>query len=837
MRQVSGLAQTEGSSAAYRMAHSLIVQATMQDAGLGLAVAKALSDDGLIGWSNLINAVLLGIVTRRPDLTMPCAIAWTTLSLPYYAEPYFRESHTGEILEAAVDKAAEDSLELLVDTLREAIETESLFAIRGLLVEKLYAAALKRGPVPATLESALRRWKAEAPFERDTGTPAKYDEIEDFAELKAVFEKEAVDPQGYEAPRAFNRLARTVAFDVALDVFGHVKAIQRDSESRFLLVDLALDAGRHDEARKLVADYNLKQDQSATWARWMGGGALRYFRALVKLEGPAAQALAYENFVGALAAGSEFILAVLMEIEDILPVVDPAPDWVAAWDLLAEQLSTTREHAMGRSFEVNDTSSTDEAVLAEMFRWALAIPLLELQRHAQRGAQQLASSPPGTDIFERLMLSLTVGEGDAPVTALQILLASQRGAVPESLRNQIHLLINRSDFAVTEMATSLLRQWKVPYSATHTPLPPFYSFALNENGERFNVEVLADDESGAMRIQDPLGWTAIFPGLVDALARGDVTRTHIRLRCAMLVERWGGLAVFGQTATDSLLATLRRLHLQIQFQRPHVMVALRALRYVAEELRSAGMIATHEKPWLLHLMGLPVFARSFIESTIRPSFIVHPALDKGGWIGEEVGKKWINDADCDLRPLVPPHGRIIAEISVFQIRKMRQTYGLKRLRAPFLGIADLEDFDDAVESLPKSIWLDQVHDLTNEAARTIVRRFSYSYAWDIPHYQLALCTHWMNKLGWSTQAENPFAYMDRSGCLVAQVIWWRDGGPIDVAEDVTWGEGVFLHVTPKGLMDLQSVCGNLEIFGVATRKFVPSEKEAEPRAATVMGPT
>ncbi|MFC3652833.1 ATP-binding protein [Dyella humi] len=836
MQQAHGMAQTEGSSAAHRMTHTLIVQAAMRDAGAGLTVAMALMDDGLIGWPNVVDAILLGIVKRSPGFTVPCAIAWMSLSLPFYAEPYYRESRSGEFLDEAMNLAPACDVPSLVETFQRAIETDSLFTLRGLLMEKLHSVALKRGHVTANLTVAMQRWTAEAPFERYTGTPGKYDEIEDFVALKATFEEEGLDQLNFEAPSAFTRLVRSTNFEVARDVFERAKVLQSDSRSRFLLVDMAIDAGDLDYARKIVSDYNVKDDRSATWAPWMGGGALRYFRARVRLEGPAAHTLAYEHFVGALAAGREFLMAVLMEIEDILPVLDPSPDWVSSWELLAEQLATTREHALGKPFSLDDTQATDEEVIARLFQLAAATPIAEVQRHAQLGATRLASTSSQQGIVARLVQLLLEGKEDEPVEALQILLRSSHNAVPDLLREQVHALVNHADFAVAEMATTLLRQWGTPASRTHSPLPAFYSLVLDDHDDRYEAPALADNESGAMRILDAEAWTAMFPTLVDALARGAITPTQIRLRCAMFIQQWGGLAAYGQAGTDRLQATLRRWKMKITYRRPHVMVALRALRHVAGELRSAGLLTERDVPFLRHLMGYPGFTASPITPVCRPPFMARPALDKKGWMDKEVGEQWLRDAEGDLRPLKSPSGHVLAEISQFWIRKARQAeYTLKRVRAPSLNLHNVENFEDAVGLLPKAIWLDKVTDLTNVASSTVVRRLSYSWAWDVPHYPLAICSHWLKRLHWSVHPDLLGTYVNRAGDVVAQFIWWRDGGPIDIDESVSWGEGVYVQMTPQGRTEMQSAIGMLNIVGVTTRTYKNVHDEAEVQAKTVMG--
>ena len=94
--------KTEGRSSAYRLGPTLITEAAMLSAGFGLATARALSNWGTTDWASLINALLLGIVMRRPDLVHVCAETWCSLALPYYAEPYYQESRLGEFIDVGI---------------------------------------------------------------------------------------------------------------------------------------------------------------------------------------------------------------------------------------------------------------------------------------------------------------------------------------------------------------------------------------------------------------------------------------------------------------------------------------------------------------------------------------------------------------------------------------------------------------------------------------------------------------------------------------------------------------------------------------------------------------
>lgn len=837
MRQVSGMIETEGQSAAYRVASALIAEAAMHNAGTGFAAARTLSEYSIIGWPNLVDALLLGTVKRRPDLVMVCGIAWCSLALPYYMEPYYRESHLGEFVEAVVSVAADSEVEALMEMLHAAIETDSRIHERSVLLQKLRLAARKRGHTSTALDDALSRWEADSPPARHSYTAMKYDEIKALGELKVVFEREnGPEGLGYEAPRAFDRLAPVAGFEAACEVFERWPVLQKESRSRFLLIDLALDADHEDYARKLLADYEASPDERASWTEWTGGGSLRYFRARVKLDDPDIHSEAYEHFVGSLIVGRENISSVILNIENILPVITQAPDWPEIWDLLAEQLTTTREHAIGRPFEAVGSETSDEEMIAALFRWALAIPVSELQRHFRVGAQRLMTDATGRIVFQNLVSTLLAGHDDEPAEALQLLLRDTQETLSSELRENIAALVDHPDYAVAEAASVLSRRWGRTVSMTPSALPPFYKFILEDKDDDFEAATLMDDGSGAMRVEDPLGWTAMFPKLVSSLARQDVTPMHIRHRSRMFIERWGGLAAFGKAATNQVQANLRRLDMRMSFWRPHVMVAARALRYVAGELRRAGMIASNEAPYLLHQMNFPVPTLPLITPVPRPKFIPRPALEEGNWKDRDAWAKWVQGVESVARPLPIPNEKLIAEISIFKIHQVRRArYVQERIRAPFLNVGDQDDLAEWAGMLPKAMWANGFRAVTNELAATIVRRLYVSYMPEVPPYQLIICPNWLHRLGWRNHPDNWLLYLDHSGQMVARIVWWRDGGAVDVEDDAIWGEGVYITVTTQGLEQIEGISGRVSVLVHAHRKVEPEGSDSEPLSTRVSG--
>jgi hypothetical protein len=77
--------------------------------------------------------------------------------------------------------------------------------------------------------------------------------------------------------------------------------------------------------------------------------------------------------------------------------------------------------------------------------------------------------------------------------------------------------------------------------------------------------------------------------------------------------------------------------------------------------------------------------------------------------------------------------------------------------------------------------------------------------------------------------------MDERGDAMAHIVWWREGGPVNVDEDSFWGEGTYLQVTASGLLQLQAVAGKLQVRIHAQRTALDRDNRGECRRSFAAG--
>ncbi|VWD11047.1 hypothetical protein BLA50215_03237 [Burkholderia lata] len=180
--------------------------------------------------------------------------------------------------------------------------------------------------------------------------------------------------------------------------------------------------------------------------------------------------------------------------------------------------------------------------------------------------------------------------------------------------------------------------------------------------------------------------------------------------------------------------------------RPHIAVAARVLRYVAEEIRRGGAIPDEVASGLLYTMGYPAPRTPLILPAPRPAFISRPAQDETRWNEEE--ETWLSGVNDDVARMRTGSDLIVAEVSEFHIRRSSRVFGMKRIRALALAV-DIARLDhDLFDLLPPSIWLGRPLPMSFTPSETIVRRVSTSGKSEMARVRLAICAYWLQQLEW-----------------------------------------------------------------------------------------
>ncbi|KQQ84132.1 hypothetical protein ASF73_16315 [Xanthomonas sp. Leaf131] len=798
-RQAIGMASTEGSDAAGRIAHGLILEAAIDSAQLGSSVADALLEAGLIKMPEIVDALMAGMIRRDPRIVLPCVKTWLSLCLPFHRAAYYRVSEEGSFIHGAIQTAGSEILDDIGRMLLDNIAIHAQVDVRAELIDALKAALSLRGADLATVEAARVRISGDAPLPRSGGnSPMRYDDALDMWALADRLDADAASGAlSFEAGLAFRRLVSASDFNLALEVFDRHPKVQEDNRARFDLVDRALVEGQRVVAIRLTDEYQPDADRSFSWSWMMGGGRQRYYRARLQLEGESVYELAYANLASSLAAGDDATNSLLWDLDDIWPLLEPVPNWSGMWASVQDQLPHTRDYALGRDVDYEDGMS-NSALIAKLFHKVISLPVSELQWQAGGGALSLSASDPAA--FGILINSLLSDSGDSIVKGLQLLRSTGNPALPEQFALRIGDLADDEDFGVRVLARKLAEHWGLELRVGRSALPAFYGLSLPPLEVTERDETLRERPFGAPLVSDAAAWCAPFTHLIEKIASiAGVTEDHIRNRVQQLIDGWGGVQEFGSAGTAKLRGILQNLGLQLKYFAPHFVGGLRALRHVAGELDRAGRIDTDEVDSLLGDFGISLeWMRSAIDR--RPEFVVRPVLPRSFSAEEEV---WLAQVEEDLTVAVGAE-TILAELTHFQGRSSFTAYEWSRMRLLGTKLPPCQNPVSLFDRLPDSSF----------PVRAVTRRGIAP----LPRFELTLDPGLANRLGWQATTDGTSRWFDANGQLVATAYCWRDGGPDGQTHgDCLYGEGAVIALTEVGRTQLEGLVGPRRVETVARR--------------------
>jgi hypothetical protein len=832
-RLLVGMGRTEGRATAYRLAAPLLDQAAIEGPAAGAAVSTQLEKSGLVSWETLVDSQLRGVLARRPDLTMLAAQAWISLVLPYYQEPYYHDSRTGEFVEQALLASSEASVGDLIQLLLPALEAQAVPHVRVELLEKLLHATKARGAEISRIENALTRWRKEAPPKDGSSTQAT-DPLEAANSLDELSSKiDASDQSSHlTASSHVARLAGKASSAEIESFVGMHPEFEADSKVRFARVRAALGANNLQQARSLLAAYRPEQEHRASWDTWMGGAKLEHHKLLVELDGASARQRAFTEFANDLSHGREFILSLITDLDEIVDVITPNPDWPSIWQSLQDLLTQFREYALGDDLDLSQGGlpKSEEELIASLYEQAFSLRLADLAYQARVGATASANVTSGIDFLAHLIDRLLRGDDEGPLEAAGLLYQCRHNkAVADRFADRISDLAEHPDFGVQQLIKEVASQWGVPLNSKSAPLPGFYSLVFdNESeGERYRPPAKIAGQPETAWISSPLDWTwplEFHIGLISDCS--GISHMHLRQRTAQIINAAGGVVKYGPATEKDLRRRLDRVDMAMTFRRPVLSAATAALRRVVGELALAKHVNPGAYPYLLHELGSPIVRDTLPIPSPRPDGIVRPSMQNIGYTTQE--ETWLNGVGGDLVPIDVGGKVLLAETALFQDRSVIRTATVSRVRLHGASEAPWKDLDEALQDIPSVIGFKPVTMPANPSPH-FVRRLSNATWSGPPQHILLFCPKWAERLRWTQHPDNPLIYRDQNGSVMVSVIWWRDGGPRHVRDAVLRGEGSLVLLSPEGARQLGAIAGPLKLVTSCVRSLGREGREDQPK--------
>lgn len=770
-RLLAGMADTEGEGAARRVVGAFLEQAAQVGPAWAARAADVVEQSGLGSWRDLVLGLTRGVIRRKADLAAATTIVVGRLALPFASDS--NENCFPEFIRAA----PEDQVQVVIRHAVGCLETDCHQTRRVLFLEDVVDAAKARGIQYG--DDALARWRAELPLPTSGSSPEDpfflVRTLDDFA---ATLKRVGGDANSWDVVHAFVRIVARSPYDAAKAVFENTELLQKDERSIEGIAEAALAAGRPSEAIPLLASLKQLAASKGEWGGWTEGARRRYHRLEVRLRGEAARRAAFDAFVDDLVNRRAHADYLLPDLCDILELLSPRPTWADAWARLQRLLSHFREyHHAVELVPVSSTAASDEHTLGDILHRALTTASLELRRMARTAAVELVHAPGGAAVVASVLPRLWRGEGCLALEAAQIAWECRDAApVRESVMALLPDMLDSDDLAIRETAASLAHMWGQQAPRKHRELPTLFRLKLPHNSQANRFEPPSGSSSTSLGLysEDIMTWTWPLGQAMRMTAKASGFEVaNLRGRAAQLMDRLGGTAVFGPEASDREAARLRRLRLYSTYRKLPVGAAFRATRELLGELEAAEAIDPSALPFILREVGAFPAGIAAMPPSPRPGGV--PRAEILEPYHSTDCHEWLSHVEHDLVVPDVPGYMVLAAVSVHQRKYLAKEWTVERYYGPDIGRA-MENLTSQVASLPHVLVLDRFYPLYDGFAHGAVVHALADISGAVPFDMVALCPSIAAKLGWHPDPRHLFTYRDLQDRVVAQTLYWRDGG-------------------------------------------------------------
>ena len=808
LRMVAAVDNTHANDQAYRIAKSVLVEAIASGTAPAWdAYNWALASSGPWPWHALVDAVARGLLRRRPDLAQPLAVTWTALCLPYYDEAYNSTTRFGAFLYDLVATASDEQLPTIERLVLDGLMRDAMPSKRASLVRAFRDALADRGLDASAVHIAAGQSRTEL-----VATDDDHEALPDYFDVTTWtdIEEAVADERARRAAQTSTHYGSVVSTTLGKRI-GHLlmqkhwaevrqfaarnKQLIQDRPVQNALARAAVAAGELAYAEALLLG---GAEDRQGWGGWADNKLLHYHQARHLLGLSDAHKHARDDFRRDLAVGGHGTGSALWSADDIFPLLFEEIDWATMWARLEEQIQGYVElEKVAAIPRGHDRPRDDIDLLARLFLDASRFGVFDPREQATDGLLALVRTGDIV-IFSRVCAQLLDGDSDDTLLSLRLLFdARDNESVADTFRGRLSALTEHEDGCVVALAEILSHAWGGDATVSDANLPAIYTLELPPL-DRLTDRSLRDQESLAPVIDDAGAWTEGFESWIDMLSGfSGITSVNVRHRAAQLINAWGGTERFGAKAPKALQHKLGPLDLLLPFARPHLVVAIRALRVVIGDLWRAGTLSQQEFDLLFHrLDGGPVSPPRIVTAA-RPADVTWPELPKDSWSSR--AEDWL-DAE-DMRRATASQ-RVVGEWCRFTFYELSSHFQEEMLSTGTSALTDFDDLDTAIGQMPRAFWADGGITLFPDykASSTLcfnVRISAVGNRSESLIFNPMLAT----QLDWHQSDDDPFAFCNGDGTLMVRTIPWRDGWPQELqhGRERRWAEGQRVELTAAGL--------------------------------------
>ncbi len=575
------------------------------------------------------------------------------------------------------------------------------------------------------------------------------------------------------------------------------------------------------------------------WNPWYDGGSrLSALRALGAVDPKRGRDVVWATFMRDVSEQSVHVEAVAMNPETILSLlVDPIPvDEV--WPLVEQHVQALFASTPLGSCKPDDLTQelpddTADQALADLLGAQMTHPVSQIAASALRmGARRMLA---GDQVMLRTVRNMLEQSEADQETALQLLDAVilDDSGMDLPFRDNIVALQGSPNFAIRHAARALAIRlgYDQPSPAHPATLPAVYELALPPEstagiigGGPIPSDAPQPDTSDPATILRP------FDTVAKQIAQeASLSPMNLQYRAVQLMRELAPPDTWLAEGEAALRTTLEAANLHLSFQRPRVTAARLALLHIIAELCDRGMLSVEQADELSIILRLGDPGMLTVAPSRRPREITS---DFARVRDEERMQEWLEQVDTEAATeyvQLSAGGKVfLAEETTFRRNDTsRQAESRWSMIAPAVmpqprRVADPTIFFPAmvnrlVAEYPKLA-------MTEWPIPLIIRHIGLAYITP-GAYWLALNPAIARQLGWTLADDGLFRWVDRSGNLMVESVWWADGA-VSATQIYTHdetGEGWLVVATPAGFDAINNVMGPLKQISVLERRYRADE--------------
>ena len=594
----------------------------------------------------------------------------------------------------------------------------------------------------------------------------------------------------------------------------------------------------------------LESSRPQGWLRrWDGGSRINLFQTLIKIDSERFQPKAFSTFIQDYLSETRNPRDYIRYFDDIREILFSKLSDLEVWQELEQHIIFLAEFSNSNDFQpppVKPNKVNIDSVLVSLLFDIYRIPVPEVRDETHRAISWLINNNHAEDHIARELAVFLNDPHEYPILGLAVLEATERcnQSFVKSFEKDLLYLANTADITLRFMIQKLIQNIGGKTQPTaYKELPQVYGLHLPKFQSTEHTPLTSEFWSGRSLpdTNDPLELVIIVMGELKLLSR--VSGCPFRNLVARTVQLMGLLEPatnWNNAAESKLRHRLEQLELKIPFRRLRANMTLRAFSCVVGELLDARAIDHRDAVILNKSLILHDSLISNYSPNEKPNFIKQMSYPDH-W---EEKMAWVLDAapSLELISKKTPDGLVvIGQCTKFESleselpKEIRTSVilhpdMLPKPSDPICHVGSLFPTQSIwrASDYPDLQWLSDAHSLVIYGQTRSVNMGRGKW--------FALNPMIGKMMGWFLSNNGLFRWVDGSGQIMVESIWWQDGPqgrqPPRFDEICSWGWLVVMK--PEALNEIVGRIGDVVLAQLACRHNSRSEENDNKLPNTVI---